>query len=445
MQQYKLLTVLVQTYITGTSAAKIASSIEAALNSGRVTPGTLLPPVRRTAEALGVSAATVAAAYRLLRDRGIVVADGRRGTRVRRGSPIAAAGRFLPLPGGVRDLASGNPDPQLLPVLHLKNVRQRLYNEELNNRALIDLARSLFEADGIPAENVGIVSGGLDGIERVLRENLRPGDRVAVEDPCFTGIANILAALGLTPVPVALDQEGPLPRALRAVLHRDVKALIVMPRAQNPTGAAFTRERRRVLRTILAEYPDLLIIEDDHAGPVAGADYVTLIDASRSHWAVVRSMSKSLGPDLRLALLAADAETLARVEGRQTLGIRWVSHVLQNLVVILWRDPATARLLRRAAAIYKERREALITELARRDIAAFGSTGIHAWIPVTEEASVVQALLQCGWAVRASESFRIKSGPAIRITTAALEPRDAMRLADDLESILRPRMRASMT
>lgn len=58
---------------------------------------------------------------------------------------------------------------------------------------------------------------------------------------------------------------------------------------------------------------------------------------------------------------------------------------------------------------------------------------------------ILQGLLQCGWAVRATEAFRIKSGPAIRITTAALEPRDAIRLADDLESILRPRMRASMT
>lgn len=437
--------VLLQSYITGTSAAKIASSVEAALNSGRVLAGTLLPPVRRAAGELGVSAATVAAAYRLLRDRGVVVTDGRRGTRLRHGAPLAAAARFLPLPGGVRDLASGNPDPELLPVLHLKNVRQRLYNEELNSPALIELARRLFEADGVPAENIGVVSGGLDGIERVLREHLRSGDRVAVEDPCFTGITDILAALALVAVPLPLDQEGPLPGPLRAVLQRDVKALIVMPRAQNPTGAAFTPQRQHALRAVLAEYPDLLLIEDDHAGPVAGAEYATLVDSSRPRWAVVRSVSKSLGPDLRLALLAADAETLARVGGRQTLGIRWVSHVLQNLVVILWRDPKTARLLRRAATTYRKRREALISELSRRGVPAFGSSGINVWIPVNEETVVVQTLLQCGWAVRAAESYRLKSGPAIRITTAALEPRDAIRLAEDIENILRPRLRASTT
>lgn len=445
MRQYNGAIMLVQSHISGTTAVAIATSIETALNSGRIRPGTLLPSVRRTAQQLGVSAATAASAYRLLRDRGVVVTDGRRGTRVRHGGPVAAAARFLPLPSGVRDLASGNPDPELLPVLTVRNVRQRLYNEELNSRTLLELAARSFAADGVPEEHIGVVSGGLDGIERVLREHLRPGDRVAIEDPCFTGITDILAALALIPVPVPLDQEGPLPASLRSVLQRDVKALIVMPRAQNPTGAAFTPERQRALREVLSQYPDLLIIEDDHAGPVAGAEYATLVDRSRASWAVVRSVSKSLGPDLRLALLAGDAETVARVEGRQTLGIRWVSHLLQNLVVALWRDRKTARTLTRAAETYKQRREALIAELERRDIAAYGSSGLNVWIPVNEEGVVVQALLQCGWAVRAAEAYRLKSGRAIRVTTAALEPHDAMRLADDLESILRPRLRASVT
>jgi DNA-binding transcriptional MocR family regulator len=119
--------------------------------------------------------------------------------------------------------------------------------------------------------------------------------------------------------------------------------------------------------------------------------------------------------------------------------------VLQNLVVTLWRDPKTERLLRRAATMYKERREALIRELALRGIAAFGSSGINVWIPVQEEGIVIQSLLQCGWAVRAAESYRIKTGPALRVTTASLEAGDAMRFAADLESILRPRLRASVT
>src|SRR6185436_21005556 len=97
-----------------------------------------------------------------------------------------------------------------------------------------------------------------------------------------------------------------------------------------------------------------------------GADYVTLIDRTRPSWAIVRSVSKSLGPDLRVALLASDARTHARVEGRQTLGIRWVSHILQRIVVALWRDRTPAR----AGRVYTERREALLRELRARGIAA---------------------------------------------------------------------------
>ena len=418
---------LVQSIVTGRTAVKIAGSVEAAVASGAAAAGDLLPSVRGLASHLKVSAATVAAAYRLLQERGVVTAERRRGTRIRAASPVAAPAEE-PLPKGVRDLATGNPDRAFL-------AHKRLYNQELNDPELVRMATKHFAADGVPAAHVAVVSGALDGIERALREQLRAGDRVLVEDPCFTGVLDLVYALGLVPVPVAVDDEGILPAALEPAL-RDANALIVTPRAQNPTGAAITSHRARALRAMLRKHEDLLLIEDDHAGPVAGAPYVTLVDASRARWAVVRSVSKFLGPDLRLALMAGDAQTIARVAGRQNLGIRWVSHILQKQVVALWSDPDVRARLSRAERAYAERRNALLRELREHGIAAHGTSGLNVWIPLAEEVSVVQALFQRGWAVNAGERYRIASPSAIRVTIAALAPRDAARFANDLAEIV---------
>jgi DNA-binding transcriptional MocR family regulator len=432
---------LVQNYLSGTTSVNIAASVEGAVAGGKLGAGTLLPPVRTLATHLAVSPATVAAAYRLLQDRGVVVANGRRGTRVRSAPPIAVP-REVPLPRGTRDLSDGNPDPALLPDLAVALRRaaseQRLYGEELNDPELLARAREQFTADKVDGAHIAIVSGALDGIERVLREHLRAGDRVAVEDPSFTGVLDLLGALSLTPVPVLVDDDGLLPADLKRAL-RTCSAVIVTPRAQNPTGAAFTARRARELRAVLAARPEVVLIEDDHAGPAAGADYLSLIDRNRERWAVIRSVSKFLGPDLRVALLASDAQTHARVEGRQTLGIRWVSHILQRVVVAMWRDRAPAR----AGRVYRERRAALLRALRARGIEGHGVSGLNVWIPVAEESATVQALLHAGWAVKAGERYRIATPPAIRVTIATLAPKDAERFAEELARVIAPGRRAS--
>jgi DNA-binding transcriptional MocR family regulator len=433
---------VVQTYLTGTTAVKIAASAEAAVGAGKIAAGDRLPPVRDLAQHLSVSPATVAAAYRILQERGIAFAEGRRGTIIRPASPSSPPVP-VPLPRNVRDLASGNPAadllPNLAPFLRKLDGSPRLYRDELNDPELVALSRKQFRADAVPSDSVAVVSGALDGIERVLREQLRPGDRVLVEDPCFTGVADLLHALALVPVPVPVDDEGLLPAALQQAPA--AAAIIITPRAQNPTGAAFTERRGRQLRAILKQRTELLIIEDDHAGPIAGTPYVTLVDNTRERWAVVRSVSKSLGPDLRVAIMAGDTRTIARVEGRQTLGIRWVSHILQRLVVALCLDKNVDKQLARAERTYTQRRDALIDALRAHDIAAHGSSGLNVWIPLPEESAVIQSLFQRGWAVAAGERYRIKTPPAIRVTTASLDTGDAIAFANDLADVLRPSQR----
>ncbi len=431
--------VLVHHSIKGSTAVEIARSVEQAVREERLPPGYRLPTVRGLAGRLGVSPATVASAYRSLRGRGVIATAGRRGTRIAAAPPLRTRIE-APVPAGVLDLASGNPDPALLPplapALHRIDARHHLYGEPNPVPELLARAARELAADGIPAGAVAVVSGALDGIERVLDVQLRPGDRIAVEDPGFTSVLDLCAARGLLPVPVALDDEGPLPESLADALDAGALAFVLTPRAQNPTGANLSAARAKALRTVLRAHPRALVIEDDHAGAVAGVAARTLCDARRERWAVVRSVAKSLGPDLRLAFLAADAETLARVEGRQRMGLRWVSFLLQRTVLALLTDAAAGRVVRRAARSYTRRREALLRALVDRGVQATGRSGLNVWVPVPEEGTVAQRLLALGLAVTPGERFRIRSAPGIRITTASLEPAEAPRVAAAVASTL---------
>jgi DNA-binding transcriptional MocR family regulator len=261
---------------------------------------------------------------------------------------------------------------------------------------------------------------------------------VAVEDPSFPGVIDLVAACGYVAVPFALDQEGPLPDAVAAAVARGCGAIIVTPRAQNPTGAAISVERAAELRRVLRRFPDVVLIENDYAAPVAGTAAQTLRNASHNRWAVVRSTSKFLGPDLRVAVMAGDDITVARVRGRQALGPRWVSHILQQLALALWADPSSGRRLARAGEIYAQRRKAALAALRAHGLDVEARSGVHVWIPARDEARVVRALAERGWAVAAGERFRVQSAPAIRVTTSTLQPADAERFAGDLAEALRP-------
>ncbi|MFG3201453.1 aminotransferase class I/II-fold pyridoxal phosphate-dependent enzyme [Streptomyces sp. NPDC048192] len=430
--------------IQGRGAAEIAASVERAVGAGELLPGQSLPPMRELADRLGVNPNTVAAAYRTLRERGVIETAGRRGSRVR--PKPATTGREelrVEVPAGGRDLSEGNPDPALLPRLapalaaaaEEGDRRPVLYGGDPIDPGLVRLARAELDAGGVPDGPVTVTSGSLDAIERILTAHLRPGDAVAVEDPGWGSVLDLVPALGLRIHPVGVDDEGPRPEELRRALESGARALIVTDRAQNPTGASVTAPRARALRAVLREHPATLLVEDDHGHGIVDLPLHPLAGVTR-HWALVRSASKAYGPDLRVAVLTGDPVTVDRVRGRQRLGPGWVSLLLQRAVARLWSQGAVDRAA--VAKAYGARRDGLVDALAERGVAAHGRSGMNVWVPVPDETGAVARLLQSGWAVAPGTRFRVASPPGVRITVSTLTEEDIGRLADAVAAAVRP-------
>jgi hypothetical protein len=115
----------------------------------------------------------------------------------------------------------------------------KLYGGPVKLGRLVELAQADFAADGIDGD-IAIAGGALDGVERVLQTQLRPGDRVAVEDPCWPRITDLVRALGLQPEPVRVDQRGPVPHELARALARGARAAIVTHAARTRPGRPST-------------------------------------------------------------------------------------------------------------------------------------------------------------------------------------------------------------
>ncbi|MBV8954538.1 MAG: GntR family transcriptional regulator, partial [Solirubrobacterales bacterium] len=178
---------LAQYRVKPATAREIAAITEVAIREGRLEAGETLPTMRALAATLKTSPATINSAYRILRERGLVTADGRRGTRVAPRPALRTAPRA---PGGQpqhgRDLTIGLPDPALLPpigpALQRVDVERKLRFDALDapDPDLIQIASEALSADGLDARALTVVAGAFDGLERALQAHLRPGDRVLV-------------------------------------------------------------------------------------------------------------------------------------------------------------------------------------------------------------------------------------------------------------------------
>jgi DNA-binding transcriptional MocR family regulator len=421
----------------------IAGAFARAIGTGALPAGERLPTVREVAAELGVSPATVSTAWQALRRTGLVVSRGRAGTFVR--DPPRAwlsprqRGLVGDVPEGQRlDLSRGTPDPALLPGLApaFGRVSARAGTAVYQDEPVMPQLRQVLEAGWpYPAETVTVVDGAMDGIARTLDQVVSFGDRVLLESPGYPPFFDLVETLGAEIVPVELDLEGITPSSLRAGLRTSPAALVLQPRAQNPTGVSMSAARARELARVLRRRPPgPWVIEDDHSAAISTSPEVSLGTHLGDRVVHVRSFSKSHGPDLRTAALSGPAALVEPLVVRRMLGPGWTSRMVQTILVDLLTEARSCEEVEHARRQYVDRQRLLVAELARRGVDVDVPDGINLWLPVRDERAALLHLAAADIRAAAGSPFLATAGPAqhIRVTSGLVVPQDAPAVASAL-------------
>ncbi|WP_328602935.1 aminotransferase class I/II-fold pyridoxal phosphate-dependent enzyme [Nocardia terrae] len=438
------------------TAAGIAAAVSHRIRSGALAPGSRLPTVREVARELRVSPATVNQAWRALAAAGAIVARGRAGTFVENvpHPPITpAGGRYQRLHTHSDnvfriDLSRGTPDPALLPDLALA------LRTLSDNGRIDDLSATYLGVAVLPelevavradwparAERLTILDGALDAVDRLLTAHVCLGDAVAVENPCFPPFLDMLARLAARPIPVEVDESGMLPDRLAAALANNAPvAILLQPRAQNPTGASLTAQRVRELANVLADAAVVagstpMIIEDDHSAGITNTPLRSLATRLPGRTVHIRSYSKSHGADLRLAAVGGPATYLDPLIERRMLGPGWSSQLLQRVLLHMLTDDTAHATIANARAVYRTRTDALRKALSHRNIQLPRADGINIWFPVADENAALISLAAAGIKAAPGGPFAVNDHPAtdhLRLTVAALPDSEIATVATHL-------------
>ncbi|MEO8737906.1 MAG: PLP-dependent aminotransferase family protein, partial [Edaphobacter sp.] len=340
---------------------QIANAVCQAIRSGQLKPGDRLPTVRALATGLGVSLTTVTTAFKSLTESGWTRGEIGRGTFVeeRGGYEILASSVSMPAarvsprinsPWRKRALVSsmerlrssfptaancsfGGPDPSLLPLKIIRRHWLAVFNDVTNRdlqyktvsplESLAEVLSARLVADGIPVTSRDILVGSSAQQFMVLATDVisrlggSPEPVVAVEQPGYYTIFDAWDHAGVQMMGIETDGNGARPESVESAILSGANAVLLTPRAHNPTGACWTPARLQALGDVLSRHPHVFAIEDDHFGDIANDRSGSLLADARIEDRVIyiRSFSKSIAPDLRLSVAAARAPLKTLLEG----------------------------------------------------------------------------------------------------------------------------------
>lgn len=303
------------------------------IETGHLTAGYALPPVRKLADTLKINAGTVARSYRELEKNGYIYSRRGSGSYVA-DPPERSNGEER---RSISDLEIHDPEflteklaadvinmntialnPDIISIQQFK----RLMNEVLDRdgghafgyqeaQGFMPLRKSIaryLAHSGIKAsfDRLQIISGAQQGIDIVARALLTNGDYVFTEAPTYPGALAAFRARGAKIIDIPLEPDGPNMEILEERLKKFTPRLIyVMPTLQNPTGATYSREKRARLMG-LARYYNAYVLEDDYLSELCYSQNILppLKAGDRDERVIyLKSFSKIFMPGLRLAFL----------------------------------------------------------------------------------------------------------------------------------------------
>jgi DNA-binding transcriptional MocR family regulator len=430
--------------LTDRSPRGIAGAIARRIRQGELVPGERLPTVRDVAAQLGVSPATVSEAWQALRRAGLVESRGRAGSFVRSAPRPWLSPRVQGLVGSVEglplDLSRGTPDPALLPALApaFARVRPTADTNVYQDAPVLPELREQLEAMWpYDVEMITVVNGTQDAVSRTLEQAVGFGDRVAIESPGFPAFLDMLDVLGAEIVPLDLDEQGVTVASLTRALKGNPAAVVLQPRAQNPTGVSMTPRRAEELaRAVRRSRSSATVIEDDHSGAISTGPDVTLGRWIPDQVVHVRGFSKSHGPDLRIAAVGGPAAVLDRIVARRMLEAGWTSRMLQTILLDLLVEPRSVEAVEVARRTYAERQKAVCAALAEHGVDVAVPDGINLWLPVADERAALVHLTTVGIRAAGGSPFLAPraddSGPDgdhVRVTTGLVDTAAASHVA----------------
>lgn len=433
-------------HLSEPTARGLADAVARTVATGAVDPGTRLPPIRSVAESLQLSPTTVSSAWATLRRAGTIRTDGRHGSFIAQSSTALPAARYRRAIGTpvdfTVDLSTGVPDPALLPSW--RDQLRRLGDDPtlhsyLDDPVVPELAETIRSTWPCSPERLTVLDGATDAVAAILAMLGGYGTRVAIENPVFPPLLDLIESAGMQPVPVELDEQGPIPESLAAALSGGATLVVLQPRGQNPTGVSLSRSRAARLAAVLGR-STAQIVEDDSLDGIAAGDLVSLSRLLPDRVLHIRSFSKAYGPDLRLAAVGGPERLVRPLEERRLLGQGWSSRLLQRLLLGLLTDATSRQEVAAARAAYSARRCDLVQLLRAEGVAVGGDDGINIWVPVLDEVSALQSLAANGIGAAPGSPFQLSTDepprPHVRVT-AGLVREDPQRVANALGTAAR--------